>query len=284
MKSDIAMYQAKKDGKNRYCYFTEELISNFDFNVRIENELRDALDMNKFKLLYQPVIDSKTNEISSFEALLRIQDSIISPSDFIPVAESTGLIIPIGDWIIEQVCKQLYEWKENGIQIKPVAINISARQLYEGSILSNIKEILDRYKLPTDLIEIEVTESILINNSEQTIDMLQKLRDIGILISLDDFGTGYSSLSYLTYIPVDKVKIDKSLKDKFLFIENEDVMKGIISICHGLNLKVVTEGVESEEEFEQLKKYSSDYVQGYYFDKPLSFKNVTTLLKENHIY
>lgn len=171
----------------------------------------------------------------------------------------------MGNWVIVQVCFQLRQWLNKSISVKPVAINISAKQLCEGNIVYYIKEVLKKYNLPSKLIEIEITESVLIKNSEHTIKQLNELRALEIKISLDDFGTGYSSLSYLTFMPVDKVKIDKSLKDKFLFLEDASIMEGIISICHGLNLLVVTEGVETKVEYECLKEYGTDFVQGYYF-------------------
>ena len=283
MKSDIAMYQAKEEGKNRYCYFSEDLVSSFDNNVRIERELQNAMEMDKFTLVYQPVIDTKSGEISYFKALLRIEDSNLSPVEFIPVAENTGLIITIGNWVIDKVCKQISYWRENNIQIKPVAINVSAKQLYDDSIVEYIKFTLDKYSLDACFLEVEITESVLIGNSEYTIGLLNKLREIGILISLDDFGTGYSSLSYLSYIPVNKVKIDKSLKDKFLFLENVEFMEGLISVCHGLELEVVTEGVETFLEFDKLRKIESDFVQGYYFEKPISPERITEIMEKKYL-
>jgi len=283
MKSDIAMYRAKENGKNRYCYFSEDLVSNFDNYIRIERELQNAIETRGFKLVYQPVINTQTGEISYFEALLRIKDSTLSPVEFIPVAESTGLIIPIGNWVIDQVCSQLSLWRENNFSIKSVAINISAKQLYDESIIEYIKEILEKYNLDPRYIQIEITESVLIENPAYTIELLNKLRVMGITISLDDFGTGYSSLSYLTYMPVDKVKIDKSLKDRFLFLENASVMEGLISTCHGLNLQVVTEGVESRQEFDQLKLDGSDFIQGYYCEKPICPESAIKLLDKNYL-
>lgn len=282
MKSDIAMYKAKSDGKNRYCYFTESLISNFDFNVRVEKELQSALEDNRFKLLYQPIIHAKSGEVESLEALMRIKDSLLSPADFIPIAEKSGIIVSMGHFVIDEVCKQLDIWRASGIALKPVAINISAKQLYEATLLEYIVTALEKYELTPDLIEIEITESVLIENSSQTIKLLKALRELGIRISLDDFGTGYSSLSYLTYMPVDKVKIDKSLKDKFLFLNDSVVMEGIISICHGLKMKVVTEGVETKSEYEKLRQYGSDFVQGYHFDKPLTSDLALTVLHKNY--
>ena len=283
IKTDIAMYKSKEEGKNRFSYFSQHMIANFDNLIKIENQLQDALDIGNFKLVYQPIVDSGTGEISYFEALLRIKDSFLSPAEFIPVAENTGLIIPIGNWVIDEVCRQLSVWRENGISLKPVAINISAKQLYEGTLTQYIQNALKKYDISYALLEIEITESVLIEKSALSVEQLNELKNIGIPISLDDFGTGYSSLSYLTYIPFDKVKIDKSLKDKFLFLENFDVMQGIISLSHGLNLKVVTEGVETLEEFNQLKIHKSDFVQGFYFSKPVEADKVIDLITKKYI-
>ncbi len=188
----------------------------------------------------------------------------------------------MGHFVIDEVCRQLNEWRSCGDLLKPVAINMSAKQLYESTLFDHILSSLRKYDLTPDLIEIEITESVLIDNSDYTIKRLRDLRELGIRISLDDFGTGYSSLSYLTYMPVDKVKIDKSLKDKFLALEDSIVMEGIISICHGLKMKVVTEGVETKSEFEKLKQYGSDLVQGYHFDKPLTPDLALTILHKNY--
>jgi EAL domain-containing protein (putative c-di-GMP-specific phosphodiesterase class I) len=212
------MYQAKNQGKNRFCYFTENLISDFDYNVKIERELQNALELDKFKLLYQPIIDSRTGHVSSFEALLRIEDSLLSPLQFIAVAENSGLIIAIGNQVIDQVCRQLRNWKANHGAIKPVAINISAKQLYDGKIVDYLKDTLAKYDIAPNLIEIEITESVLIENSDFNIALLSELRHLGFKISLDDFGTGYSSLSYEAY---QKFKFDSEVYFKLKETELE---------------------------------------------------------------
>lgn len=283
IKSDIAMYRAKGDGKNRYCYFTKDLVSNFDYVVRIEKELQNAVEENRFNLKYQPIYDSKTGAIEYFEALVRIKDSLFTPGDFIPIAEKSGLIITMGRWVLNAVCCQLNRWRECGYSIKPVAINMSAKQLNDDNIFEYLVETLEKYTIDPNLIEIEITESVLIDKSDQIITLLKAFRELGIRISLDDFGTGYSSLSYLTFMPVDKVKIDKSLKDKFLFLNDSIVMEGIISICHGLKMKVVTEGVETKEEFDKLKFFGSDLVQGYYFDRPLDPEQIKAKLNRDFV-
>ena len=165
----------------------------------------------------------------------------------------------------------------------PIAVNVSAMQLYDGSIFSYATNALKKYNLSPRLLEIEITESVLIENSEEIIKVLNQFRDLGVRISLDDFGTGFSSISYLTYMPIDKVKIDKSLKDEFLFLEDSSVMEGIISLCHGLKMVVVTEGVETKEEYQRLSEFGSDLIQGYYFDKPLDAGEMGKKLNKNYL-
>ncbi len=268
LKADIAMYSAKKSGKNKREFFFEDLISNFENRVNIEKRLRDALELNEFMIYYQPIIDSMTGEISSFEALIRLKDLSMPPMVFIPIAEENGMIVPIGKWVIKEVLDQLQKWEASGFEIKPVAINLSPRQIYDATIVDFIKEELASRKIEPSMIEIEITESVLIDNKEENMKVLALLKKLGLIISLDDFGTGYSSLNYLTYMPVDKIKLDKTLKDRFIDMEDTKMIDGLISIAHGLNLEVVIEGVEEPSEFEKLIVTNCDYMQGYCFGRP----------------
>ncbi|MCD4713433.1 MAG: EAL domain-containing protein [Clostridiales bacterium] len=268
LKADIAMYSAKKSGKNKRQFFFDDLISNFENRINIENRLRGALESNEFMIYYQPIIDAKTGDISSFEALLRLKDLSMPPNEFIPIAEENGMIVPIGKWVIREVLDQLQKWEASGFEIKPVAINLSPRQIYDATISEFVEEELTSRGIEPSMIEIEITESVLIDNKEENMKVLAALKKIGVIISLDDFGTGYSSLNYLTYMPVDKIKLDKSLKDRFIDMEDTKMMDGLISIAHGLNLKVVVEGVEEAGEFEKLVVTNCDYMQGYCFGRP----------------
>ena len=268
LKADIAMYSAKKSGKNKRQFFFEDLISNFENRINIENRLRGALESDEFMIYYQPIIDARTGDISSFEALLRLKDLSMSPSEFIPIAEENGMIVPIGKWVIKEVLDQLKKWKEDGFEIKPVAINLSPRQIYDSTISDFVEEELTLRGIEPYMIEIEITESVLIDNKEENMKVLSALKKLGIVISLDDFGTGYSSLNYLTYMPVDKIKLDKSLKDRFIDMEDTKMVDGLISIAHGLNLEVVVEGVEEAGEFDKLVATNCDYMQGYCFGRP----------------
>lgn len=269
MKADIAMYDAKKLGKNRCHYFSDDMMRSLDWKVNLESDLRDAVENGKFKLLYQPVIDAGEKRIAYFEALIRMANSDLSPAVFIGVAEEIGLIVPIGEWVVKEAIRQLLEWKEEGHDLKPVAINVSPLQIRQENFVGFLKEQIESSGIDPSLIEIEITETVLMENRDENIRSLKAIRDLGMGIALDDFGTGYSSLSYLAYLPVTKVKLDKSIKDRFVNFEEAQVMEGIISICHGLKFKVVTEGVEDEEEYSQLLVQGTDYVQGYFFSKPL---------------
>lgn len=190
------------------------------------------------------------------------------PSVFIPIAEENGMIVPIGKWVISEVLEQLEKWESSGSEIKPVAINLSARQIYDATIVTHIKEELASRGINPSMIEIEITESVLIDNKEENMKVLAALKKLGVIISLDDFGTGYSSLNYLTYMPVDKIKLDKSLKDRFIDQEDTKMIDGLIAIAHGLNLEVVIEGIEEASEFKKLVATNCDYMQGFYFGRP----------------
>lgn len=280
IKADIAMYHAKKSGKNQYQFFNEKMISEFGERIHIENHLRKATELEAFLLYYQPVIDAKTGAIAYFEALLRLSDFSYPPDVFISVAEDTGLIIPIGKWVVREAVSKVRSWLDAGLLPKPVAINLSPKQIYEASIVDYLEETLKAYDVPASLIEIEITENVLMDNQDENIKTLERLKGLGFKIALDDFGTGYSSLNYLTYVPVDKIKLDKSLKDKFIHHANSQVMDGLISIAHGLNLKVVAEGVETVEEYEKLVRQDCDLLQGYLFSKPVSHDIVVEMLSK----
>lgn len=269
MKADAALYRAKYSGKNKYVFFDERMIEELKERVIIENTLRGALNTNGFRLLYQPIVDTKTKEIVSFEALLRLRESNISPAKFIPIAEEAGLIIPIGEWVIKNTVKQLKYWIEKGLRVKPVAINISPIQLKDINFIYKVKNFIEEFDMDPSYIEFEITENIMLENHDEVIRLLNELKGIGIKISLDDFGTGYSSINYLTFLPVDKVKLDKNLSDRFLNHDDKNIIKNLISLVKSLNLKVVAEGIESDMQMELLEEVGCEYVQGYVISRPL---------------
>ncbi|PKM49624.1 MAG: hypothetical protein CVV02_15425 [Firmicutes bacterium HGW-Firmicutes-7] len=283
MNADMSMYKVKNLGKNNYMFFNKSMNENLKEQVEIEKVLRDAIKHEGFKLVYQPQICTHTGKIIAFEALLRLKDYNISPGVFIPVAEEKGMIVEIGRWVTKQAIAQVSEWREKGFELKPVAVNFSAKQLNDEDYIDFLKETLQQYNVSPCYIELEITESILLEKTEGIMRFLQDIKDLGLQIALDDFGTGYSSLSYLTFVPVDKIKLDKSLNDRFLEIENIKVMDSIISLAHSLNLEVIAEGIEYIEQYKRLRVGGCDYIQGYLFSKPLNVEDIEEIYNDNFI-
>ncbi|QCX34410.1 EAL domain-containing protein [Caloramator sp. E03] len=280
MKADTAMYRAKYEGKNKYLYFYDEMTDVLKERVEIEGLLKKAVENNEINLLYQPIVDAKSGEIASFEALIRLKNSNISPAKFIPIAEETNLIIPIGYCVIKEVARQISRWKECGFKIRPVSINVSAKQIKDDKFIDTLKGIIEEYKLDAKSIEIEITESIMLEKKDEIMKKIEYIKKLGFSVALDDFGTGYSSLNYLTFLNIDKIKLDKSLCDKFLEDENIKVMESIIMLIQSLNLKVTAEGIEDVNKLNILKKIGCDYVQGYVFSKPLPKEEINNLLNK----
>lgn len=277
------MYKAKAEGKNKYMFFSNDMINELEKKIEIEKILVDCLNNRGFKLVYQPQVDSRTGEVDAFEALIRIKDRFISPAEFIPVAEETGLIVDIGYYVIDEAARQAKEWQDKGIKVKPIGVNVSAVQLRDEYFIERVNDIIKKYEVEPSLIKVEITESALMENSERNIDIIKKLKEIGIKIAIDDFGTGYSSLNYLTFIPADYIKLDKSFIDKmFSFDGKKQVLDGIAFLAHKLNLKVVVEGIEDREQFEYLKSKGCDYMQGYLFSKPVDKEEAEKLCE--HIF
>lgn len=283
MNVDMAMYKVKETGKNNYMFYDDNMIKLLQEHVLIENTLKDSIKNDNFKLLYQPQICINTGEIVGFEALLRIKDKFISPAQFIPIAEKNGLIVQIGRFVLKESIKELRRLKDMGFKLKPIAINFSAIQLNDLTFIDYFKSLLKEYNIDSKFIEIEITESIFLDKKDTTIEFLNKLKSIGVNISLDDFGTGYSSLNYLTFVPVDKIKLDKSLSDKFLEINNVSVIDNIIALAHSLSLKVVAEGIETMDQYYKLKEVGCDFIQGYLFSKPLESHMAEKIYTKNLI-
>lgn len=269
MNADTAMYHVKHSGKNNYTFYHSEMKNAMNTRIEIEAILREALETDGFKLLYQPQIDLLTGQIHGFEALLRLKYHNIRPDQFIPVAEDTGLIIGIGRWVAKAAIEQFATWREKGLGEKTIAINYSSKQLRDKEFITYLTQLIKTNEVKPELIEIEITESILLENDSETMSFLQGLKDLGFRIALDDFGTGYSSLNYLTYIPVNKVKLDKTINDKFLNLKNNKVMDSLILLAHSLKLKITAEGIEEWDQYLQLKRGGCDFIQGYLFSKPL---------------
>lgn len=211
----------------------------------------------------------KTGETSYYEALLRFSDNQFSPADFIPIAEETGVIFPLGRLVFEMAVQQLSLWRSSGLEIKPVSINFLAKQIFDKTFIDFVDEVLERYEIPSEMVMIEITETVFLNSKEATLDFIAALKTRKIKISIDDFGTGYSSLGYLTTLPVDCIKLDKSLTDRFLDFTNVEIINSIIALARSLNIEVVAEGVELEEQLRLLVVGHCDYAQGYFFSKPI---------------
>ncbi len=280
--ADAAMYQAKNKGKNRYSFYSHELGKQIQEELRIENLLRKSIENNEFEIYYQPKIDTKTLHITGLEALLRWnskEEGILSPAKFIPIAEKTGLIIPLGNWVMLQACKQIKKWHEDKLYSGNISVNISGVQLDNKNFVNSIKYVLKESGLSPLYLDLEVTESVLMNDLKHWSNTLDQIRDIGIDISIDDFGTGYSSLSYLRELPVDELKIDKSFIDDIP--DDKDacaIVKSIISLAKTLGYKTVAEGVEKKEQQIYLEENGCDIIQGYYYSKPLSAKEMKDFL------
>lgn len=282
MNADMAMYTAKDQGKNKYVFFNDEMLEKLKVKTDVRNILRKATTDKDFKLLYQPQVCVNTGETIGFEALLRLKNNTISPAQFIPIAEKTGMIIEISRWLTEEVINQISEWKNKGFSLKPIAINFSVKQLDDSGYIEFLEDTLERKGVEAKYIEIEITESLFLEKKEKTLEFLNRLKAKGIRIALDDFGTGYSSLSYLTFLPVDKIKLDKSLSDKYLETKNTKILEGIISLARSLDLEVVAEGIEHIEQYTKLKDVKCNYIQGYLFSPPLEVSEAEK--KYNHNY
>lgn len=281
--ADAAMYRAKDAGRNIFMFFTSELQVQMLERLTLEKELRSAIEHEVFELYYQPKVDLRNGRINGVEALLRWRredGSIVLPDSFIPLAEETGLIIPLGEWVLQQACRQAVIWRESGFSAMRMAVNLSIKQFDQQDIASQIERILDESGLSPEWLELEVTESMVMRDADRAIVTLQRLRRLGVHISVDDFGTGYSSLSYLKRLPLQTLKIDRSfVQDLGSDGDDEAIVSAIISMAHTLELKVVAEGVESIEQLEFLRRDGCNEAQGHLFSRPVPASQFTSLLE-----
>lgn len=271
--ADAAMYKAKESGKNNYRFYTQQMKNDLVGSFQIQNDLKDAIKNKEFVLYYQPQIDLKYNKIIGVEALIRWQhptQGMIPPLNFISIAESSGLIVEIGEWVLLEACRQAALWNKEGKDII-VAVNISAVQFKRGNLKEVIKNALHVTGLDPQYLELELTESILINDTENVLEAVQVIKELGIKLSIDDFGTGYSSLSYLKRFAVDKLKIDQSfVRDLINDKDDASIVKTIIQMAKSFNLRSIAEGVENKEVLAIIEKFGCDEVQGYHFAKPMA--------------
>ena len=283
--ADIAMYRAKDQGRNNYQFYSAHMNKHTFERLAMESSLRRAVERNEFLLHYQPKLDLRTGAIAGVEALVRWQHpdwGMVSPAQFIPLAEESGLIVQIGEWVLKTACEQNKRWRDEGIAPLRVAVNLSARQFMQKTLLGDVARIIAQSGLTPDCLELEITESLVMTNPEHATETLHKLKAMGISLSIDDFGTGYSSLAYLKRFPIDCVKIDRSfIKDIPIEADDMAITKGIIALGHSLRLKIIAEGVETKEQQDFLRSNGCDEMQGFLFSKPLPAEQITALLK-NH--
>ena len=270
--ADSAMYLAKEDGKNNYRFYTKKLSDEVHRRLQIEHDLRNAVEKGELSLVYQPQYLLSTHRVIAAEALLRWEhgDAFIGPDEFIPIAEESGIIVPIGEWIFETACREFMRWHALGLEIETIAVNVSSVQFSHGNIVSRFKAIVDRVGIDPQAVEIEITERYIMEHTEQNQAILEELRKIGFKISVDDFGTGYSSMSYLKMLPLDTIKIDKSFIDDIPHDKNDvAISRAILALAKSLDYSVVAEGIEYQEQENFLKEHGCDVGQGYLFSRPL---------------
>src|ERR1700685_1060985 len=281
--ADTAMYQAKENGRQNYQFFKPAMNVRAVERQSIEESLRRALERQEFVVHYQPKINLKTGDIIGAEALLRWTHPIrgpVPPAQFIPVAEDCGLILPIGNWVLRQACQQAQAWVDAGLPLGTMAVNISAMQLRNESFLEGVFAILQDTRLDPRLLELELTESVLMKHAESTASILTALRDRGVQVAIDDFGTGYSSLSYLRNFPIDALKIDQSFVSQITTVPGEIIIvKAVIGLGRSLKLRVIAEGVETREQLAFLQAHQCNEAQGYYFSRPVLPEQFAKLLK-----
>lgn len=281
--ADTAMYYAKENGRNTYAFYSPELSRSSYEHFCLENELRTAIERQQFLLHYQPQLEVSSDGIFTVEALVRWQlkdGNLVPPDKFIPLAEETGLIIPMGEWILNSACAQARHWNKKGLEIR-VAVNISGIQIMRSGFVESVEKALETSGLPPRLLELEVTESYVMNHIEGVVETLSQIRRLGVTLSIDDFGTGYSSLSYLKQLPVDVLKIDRSfISDIPQDTDDEKIASAIIAMAHNLSLRVVAEGVETAQQLQFLEQRGCDLAQGYYIARPMAADALEAFIRD----
>lgn len=276
--ADTAMYHAKRNGGNQYHVSTKDQNLEMERNYKIELEIRNALDKDEFTMVYQPLINLKTQKIVGVESLLRWNNEAIgniSPAEFIPILENTRLIIPVGKWVLKTVCEQMKSWQEQGLLLQRITVNVSPVQFRDPDFVINLNEILNQVELDASYLEIEITEGTLIDIKDSAKKLLE-LQELGVKVSIDDFGTGYSSLSYLKQLPIDTLKIDKSFIDD-LDHDGEIIVNTIINMGKNLQFRVIAEGIENMNQYKYLQKQECHEGQGYFFSRPVESDKIVEL-------
>ncbi len=280
--ADIAMYKAKENGKNQYLFCTPVMKDVANETMELSTNLYRAIEKNELELYYQPQLSCHNNQIMGVEALIRWRHPVmglISPAKFIPIAEKTGLILPIGEWVLRTACQQNKKWQEQGLPKIRMGVNLSLRQFHNNDLLNLVESVLKETKLAPQYLELEITETIAMKEKSYIINTLNAFRQIGVSIAIDDFGTEYSSLSYLKHLPVDRLKVAMQfIRGIGIDHKDEALAKGIIVLAKSIGMNVIAEGVETKEQLEFLKNHNCDEIQGYYFFKPLAEAEMTKLL------
>ncbi len=282
--ADTAMYHAKEQGRNNYQYFSSGMNQKVLGELEMETNLRQALKNNEFSLRYQPQFNLRTRELIGLEVLLRWEHpklGFISPAIFIPHAEKNDLIISIGEWLLRSACERSVAWQNSGLKPVRISVNLSGMQLKQSDLIDKVTQILNETKLSPAFLEFELSEGVLVNDTEVTINVLTELKEMGIRLSIDDFGTGYSSLSYLKRLPIDSLKIDQSfIQDITIDMDDNAIASTIITMAHNLRLTVIAEGVETQKQIDILCEKNCDEAQGYFFSRPLTEENMCKLLAD----
>jgi diguanylate cyclase (GGDEF)-like protein len=282
--ADTAMYYAKDLGRNNFQFYTQSMNVSTLERLSLENSLRKALEREEFLLHYQPQVDLKTNEIVGVEALVRWKNrdrGMVSPGEFIPLAEETGLIIQIDEWVLRTACLQAVIWQKSGLQPITMSVNLSGQHFIRENLLETVGKTLRDTGLDPHYLELELTESVLMKNAEETVRTLRALKEMGVHISIDDFGTGYSSLSYLKRFPLDTLKVDRSfIKEIPADQDSAEITKAIIAMAHSLKLRVLAEGVETEEQLAFLHEHGCEVLQGFLYSRPLPYEDLVRFVSE----
>jgi diguanylate cyclase (GGDEF)-like protein len=284
--ADIAMYRAKENGKARYELFDHGMHARAVLRLQLESDLRQAIENKEFCVYYQPIVSLQTGRLAGLEALVRWNHprrGLVSPADFIPVAEETGLIVPIGQWVLNEACAQVRQWQLDSPSHRSLSlsVNLSARQVAQPDLLDRIKEALTNSKLNPHCLKLEITESVVMDNAEAAALMFKQLRSLGVQLSIDDFGTGYSSLSYLHRFPLNYLKIDRSFVMRLTTDKDKAIVRTISTLARNLGMEVIAEGIETEEQYQQLKMLGCEYGQGFLFSRPVNNEVVQHLLAQD---
>jgi EAL domain-containing protein (putative c-di-GMP-specific phosphodiesterase class I) len=285
--ADTAMYAAKRNGGNQFQFYNKTMSASAQTRLTMECQLRNALEHNELQLHYQPQMELDNGRVIGVEALLRWQNEELGnvpPDTFIPIAEDSGLIVPIGEWVLRTACTQLKAWQDTGVPVLRVAVNISVRQFMHPGFQELVQRVLQETGLEAESLELEITESLLMHDVEGAIQLLHDLKALGVQLAIDDFGTGYSSLSYLKNYPIDRLKIDRAfVQDITTNSQDAAITKAVISMAHNMNLRVIAEGVETKDQLNYLMEEDCHEFQGFYLSKPVPAHEVCLFIEQHSV-